>query len=42
MKKVDMLTIRLNAADNVAVAMRKLDSGQRIENEKPGYERSNS
>jgi len=33
MKKVDMLTIRLNAADNVAVAMRKLDPGCRIENE---------
>jgi len=33
MKKVDMLTIRLNAEDNVIVAMRDLDSGHRIDNE---------
>jgi len=34
MKKVDVLTIRLNAEDNVVVAMRELDSGHRIDNEK--------
>ena len=34
MKKVDILTIRLNAEDNVIVAMCELDSGHRIENEK--------
>ena len=34
MKKVDMLTIRLNAEDNVIVAMRDFESGHRIDNEK--------
>ena len=34
MNKVDILTIRLNAEDNVIVAMRELDSGHRIDNEK--------
>ncbi len=34
MKKPDILTIRLNAEDNVIVAMRELDSGHRIDTEK--------
>jgi altronate hydrolase len=34
MKKVDVLTIRLNTEDNVVVAMHALDSGRRIDNEK--------
>jgi len=34
MNNVEILTIRLNAEDNVVVAMRELDVGHRIENEK--------
>ncbi len=34
MKKADVLTIRLNAEDNVVVAMCELDPGHRINNEK--------
>jgi len=34
MKKVDVLSIRLNTEDNVVVAMREIDSGCRMEDEK--------